>query len=294
MSRARNIKPKFFRNEDLAEIEPLGRLLFAGLWCEADREGRLEDRPKRIKAAILPYDNCDIDALLASLSDRGFILRYQSNGSRYLQIVNFSKHQNPHVREVASVIPAPDGHRASTVQSDDDDEQEPGASTVLPEIDDEEKPGASPVQSTVQAPDKTGTRPEPARLDSLIPRKEEKICGSDDPPRPPNPETRVPYQAIVEIYNRTMTGLPKVREVSEKRKTLMRRWWLASKSRQDLEFVRSYFEECAEDKFLNGTGPYTNGHQSWMPTFEFLMDKDRATVVFEKAMHRLERAERVQ
>ena len=37
--RARNLKPGFFKNETLAEIEPLGRLLFQGLWCMADREG---------------------------------------------------------------------------------------------------------------------------------------------------------------------------------------------------------------------------------------------------------------
>jgi hypothetical protein len=61
MARARNIKPGFFANDVLAEIDPLGRLLFAGLWTIADREGRLEDRIKKIKAQILPYDDCDCD-----------------------------------------------------------------------------------------------------------------------------------------------------------------------------------------------------------------------------------------
>ena len=50
MPRARNVKPGFFKNELLAECEPLARILFEGLWCEADREGRLEDRPRRLKA----------------------------------------------------------------------------------------------------------------------------------------------------------------------------------------------------------------------------------------------------
>ena len=52
--RARNIKPGSFKNEDLCEIEPLGRLVLIGLWCVADREGKLEDRPKRIKAELFP------------------------------------------------------------------------------------------------------------------------------------------------------------------------------------------------------------------------------------------------
>lgn len=75
MARARNIKPGFFANEDLAECEPLARLLFAGLWCLADREGRLEDRPKRIRAELLPYDMCDADSLLNQLQARGGAVR---------------------------------------------------------------------------------------------------------------------------------------------------------------------------------------------------------------------------
>jgi len=35
--RARNIKPGFFSNEDLAECSPWSRLCFAGLWLLADR-----------------------------------------------------------------------------------------------------------------------------------------------------------------------------------------------------------------------------------------------------------------
>jgi hypothetical protein len=105
--RARNLKPGFFKNEELAEIEPLGRILFEGLWCMADREGRLEDRPKRIKAEVLPYDNCDVNGLLESLAKRGFILRYSVNDADFIQINNFLKHQNPHPKEAVSEIPAP-------------------------------------------------------------------------------------------------------------------------------------------------------------------------------------------
>jgi len=109
MARSRNIKPGFFANEDLAECDPLARILFTGLWCLSDREGRLEDRPKRIRAEVLPYDLCDADQLLNQLQDHGFILRYQNGSDRYIQVLNFTKHQMPHHKEVASVIPAPEG-----------------------------------------------------------------------------------------------------------------------------------------------------------------------------------------
>lgn len=114
MARARNIKPSFFTNDELAEIDPLGRLLFIALWTIADREGRLEDRPKRIKAEALPYDDCDADELLDALQQRGLILRYTVESSRFIQVVNFTKHQNPHHKEVPSEIPPPPGMPAIT------------------------------------------------------------------------------------------------------------------------------------------------------------------------------------
>lgn len=114
--RARNLKPGYFQNEELAECTPFARLLFAGLWCIADRAGRLEDRPKRIKAQVFPYDKLDTDALLTELVQRGFITRYEADGARYIAVLNFDKHQHPHVKEAPSTIPAPDEHDTSTVQ----------------------------------------------------------------------------------------------------------------------------------------------------------------------------------
>jgi hypothetical protein len=104
--RARNLKPGFFKNEDLAACNPLARILFAGLWCMADREGRLEYRPKRIKAEVLPYDNCNCEELLEQLSHKGFITIYPCGEETFIEIGQFTKHQNCHVNEVASIIPA--------------------------------------------------------------------------------------------------------------------------------------------------------------------------------------------
>lgn len=103
--RSRNIKPGFFKNEYLAEIEPLGRLLFEGLWVLADREGRLQDRPRKIWAEVLPYDNYNGDELLWQLHDRGFIVRYEVGPRRFIWIPTFLEHQNPHQNEVKSVLP---------------------------------------------------------------------------------------------------------------------------------------------------------------------------------------------
>jgi hypothetical protein len=114
MARSRNIKPGFFANEELADLPFEARLLFIGLWTLADREGRLEDRPKRIRAQVFPYDSIDAEQLMKQLASSGFIVRYEVSGERYAQIVNFGKHQMPHHKEVPSEIPAPDGYQQVT------------------------------------------------------------------------------------------------------------------------------------------------------------------------------------
>lgn len=103
--RARNIKPGFYENEKLVECSVYARLMFPGLWMMADRAGRLEDRPKRIKALLFPYEEIDCDPLLVELWKMGFIVRYEIGGERFIQVLNFAKHQNPHKNEKTSDIP---------------------------------------------------------------------------------------------------------------------------------------------------------------------------------------------
>jgi hypothetical protein len=110
MARARNIKPGLFSNELLVELPAFDRLMFIGLWCLADREGRLEDRVKRIKIELLPCDDYDVDAGLNRLAASGFIARYQVAGQAVIEIVNFQKHQSPHGSEKDSTLPDANGY----------------------------------------------------------------------------------------------------------------------------------------------------------------------------------------
>ena len=109
MARSRLLKPGFFKNEVLSDLEPLDRLLFAGLWTLADREGRLEDRPRRIKNELFPCDDYDVDSGISRLASAEFVERYTSCNIRVLLIVNFSKHQSPHGTEKDSLLPDRDG-----------------------------------------------------------------------------------------------------------------------------------------------------------------------------------------
>lgn len=114
MARARTIKPSFFDSEQVASCSVLARLTFTGLWCLADRDGKLQDRPRRIRAELFPYEaDLDLDAALDDLSRAGLIVRYEVDGERFMQIPGFKKHQNPHPKESQSVIPDPCNYTAS-------------------------------------------------------------------------------------------------------------------------------------------------------------------------------------
>ena len=90
------------------------------------REGRLEDRPKRIAAQALAYDRtADVGAMLDSLEKSGFIVRFKAHGIACIQIVSFHKHQNPHIREAASELPCMEQSTAKVVPDTNQGKVEP-------------------------------------------------------------------------------------------------------------------------------------------------------------------------
>lgn len=108
MARARNIKPSFFQNEELGELQPIARLAFIGMWTIANFKGCIEYRSKRLKVQLLPYDDCDIDKIVNSLEKSGVIRMYSVEGKSYIKIINFEKHQNPHKNERDAGTDIPD------------------------------------------------------------------------------------------------------------------------------------------------------------------------------------------
>lgn len=107
------LKPAFFRNPELCRCSFQARIFFEGLWCLADREGRVAERHGDLKLDVFPYDHADIPALLEELSDArdeegvGLVVRYCVENRRYLWIPGFARQAKPHVREPASNLPAP-------------------------------------------------------------------------------------------------------------------------------------------------------------------------------------------
>ena len=226
MPRARNIKPGFFANEELAEIEPIGRLLFIGLWTLADRDGRLEDRPKRIKGELFPYDNCDINALLDDLQKYGFILRYEVDGGKYIQIVNFSKHQNPHPKEPSKDFPVPEGYKQVASR--------------------EKKLQASGKQVAKNAD----------ILNPDILNPESIYSDSDESPLPPSraggyEREHIPYEEILEHYKQLCPSLPIPSKLNTSRKTQIKARW-KNDLHENIDEIDAFFRRVESSDFLTG------------------------------------------
>lgn len=150
MPRIRTIKPDFFLDQDIAKLPPLYRIAFVGLWCCADKAGRMEDRPDLLKWKILPYDKTDFNRVLCALSDAQFIARYEVNGRKYIEIRTFARHQRPHHTERDSPIPPYNGSQPvvqplcnpKEEEEEREEEEEERKNKVISA--EPEKPGSSP------------------------------------------------------------------------------------------------------------------------------------------------------
>lgn len=125
MARIRYIKPDFWKDEDIAELPHFLRLFYIALWNFADKEGRLEDRPKWLKVEIFPYEKADILKMLEKLakpkfnSGRPYIRRYKKGEKKYIQIIAWKNHQKPHHQEPDSKIPEPPIYNINNISSND-------------------------------------------------------------------------------------------------------------------------------------------------------------------------------
>lgn len=257
MARARNIKPGFFRNADLAELPYEARLLFIGLWTIADREGRLEDRPKQIKMEIFPADNVDCEELLKALANTGMLVRYESCGKRLIQVTNFSKHQNPHRDERASTLPGPDETSAITVKAP----CEHSASTVQAQCDNS--------VSTVGI----GLIPDSG---FLIPESTEAKASVVASKETGDPFPQCPQAEIIEAYKRLLPDLPQPRVWDGNRANNLRARWrwvvgdLKTKGKPHSEaagiaWFERFFGYVAKSDFLCGrTDRWKGADLGWL------------------------------
>ena len=253
MARARNIKPGFFLNEYLGTCDPLEALLFEGLWLLADREGRLEFRPLRIKAQIFPYRDLSaqvITGYIRNLSSNGFIVLYEADGNQYIEVCGFLEHQNPHKNEKASDIPAPPEKSTACNKSSN-------YTTSTDNI------GITPADSL---------NPDSLNPDSLNPEKT--LTGN--PVEPANASS-CPHAEIVKLYHELLPELPSIRDLTPKRQAALRARWKSHKRFQDLSWWRDYFLTVKDSDFLMGRLP----GKTWQADFDFLIRSEKFQKIIE-------------
>ena len=110
MPRIRTIKPEFFTHEELAGTSAHARLLAIGLLTLADCKGRLRWVPMLVHAQVFPWEaTVKIEVLLGELTGIAYCVHYEIDGKRYVEIVNFLKHQRLSGKEAGyeSRLPEP-------------------------------------------------------------------------------------------------------------------------------------------------------------------------------------------
>lgn len=93
MARIRSIKPEFWTDEKIVELDFAERLLFIGLWNFADDQGYLDYSPKRIKMQVFPGDNVDVVGGLKKLHEASLIEAFDGPKGVVLWITHWKKHQ---------------------------------------------------------------------------------------------------------------------------------------------------------------------------------------------------------
>ena len=105
MARIRSVHPGLFTDEAFAAVSMARRVLFIGLWCEADDLGVFEWKALTLKMRIFPGDAVDVASMLSELEARDMIRAFDHDGKQYGAIRNFGRYQRP--KSPKAIYPRP-------------------------------------------------------------------------------------------------------------------------------------------------------------------------------------------
>jgi hypothetical protein len=92
------VDPAIWQSEDFAGFTFRQRVLFIGLFSNADDQGRMSAHPALIRSTVFSYDDiplAEIQADLDAIASARCIELYQSDGKAALQLLNWWKYQSP-------------------------------------------------------------------------------------------------------------------------------------------------------------------------------------------------------
>lgn len=240
MSRIRSIHPGLWTDERFVTASAMARLMFMGIWNEADDFGSFEWSPLKLKMRILPADAVDAHALLAELEEAGSIMRYEVDGKAYGAVRNFCQFQRP--KKPNASFPQTEEVREwvnlKARQTRDGSEAVPHQS-------------GTDGENLRQMKDEGG-------------RKEEGNSSIDESPSGDEPSLRPEH--VFDGYRELAgnIGLPVPRDFTPERRQLVR----GRISQYGLEDFQAVFAKCRDSPFLRGD---RNGRTPL--TFDWLMKK---------------------
>ena len=247
MARIRYIKPDFFKDEDIAELPYETRLFYIGLWGLADKQGRLKDRPKWLKAEIFPYDNnINTEAMLEHLakiknnSNRPFILRYEIDNEKYIQILSWHIHQRPHHTEKESSAPEPPQELLNSLLKEKERTKEKETMETEKEMEKE------------------------METENQLKRSRELRNGEVTVKAPLINYKKI--QEFVDLYHTICTNLPKMTKLNDSRKEKIR---IRLKEEANFEKWKECFQLCNDTPFLRG-----ENKDGWKASLDWLVSND--------------------
>jgi hypothetical protein len=244
----RELKPGFWRNECLGGLPRDVRLLAVGLPGLADREGRIENRPGKIKGELFPFDaditGADVEAWLVLLEGIDFIRRYSVDGVGVIAITNFRKHQHIHPKERPSALPGV-----------------PENSRELPGEPGKGAPFRAALSALSSLSSQKLIRPLASANDPAIEPQKSAVQGNKpDGDSNGKPKLAKPSpDEVVALWHQLMPELPAVRKLTSARASSIRSR-IREGDLQSLDSWRRYFEHIRTNAFLMGKVQPSNGH----------------------------------
>lgn len=173
MARIRTIKPDFWTDDVIADLDPLAMLLYIGMWNFADDEGYLKDSVGQLRRQIFPDRGFDVAGALDVLLDRGRVVRMDSDQGRILYLPKLLANQkiaHPTPTKFTGIRPLgspPEDSRAlvktpeaSALKGGEGKGMEgrgrEDAGGVTPPVDNSEPPTRCPAHLTTATPPKCG------------------------------------------------------------------------------------------------------------------------------------------
>lgn len=259
MSRIRSIKPEFFTSAQVLECSPNARLLFVGLWCFCDDQGRHPFSPKQAKAEVFPADETitieNVRRMLDELSANDLIRVYDHSGVPLFFVTGW-KHQKIDRPQAARYPDPPE----AVVSAD-----------------------SSSIRRTLA--------PDPIRSDPI--REDSHPTGESHPQKKKagSPEERGLVVTLADFVDEVAEGVRAYNAVAREH-----HWPIATlpanKTREaklrarlgecgGLDGWREAMVRAGKSPFLTGTSGRTEDHANWRPGLDFFLQAKSFTKLME-------------